>query len=94
MFDDDLSWYTIVEFYQIEIGMNSRLEKLDCRLFSWKRNYTCQRGAENVIEDYTLDLPTFYLSLFTIPISVANRIERRLQWNLLWGDMGDQWLGD
>lgn len=94
MFDDDLSLCIIAEFYQIEIGMNSRLEKLDCRLFTWKRNYTCLRGAENVIEDYTLDLPTFYLSLFTIPISVANRIERRLNLNLLWGDMGDQWPGD
>lgn len=90
MFDDDLSWYTIAEFFQIEIGMNSRFREVgDCRLFSWKRNYTCQREAENVIEDYILDLPTFYLSLLTIPISVANKIERRLQWNLLWGDMGD-----
>ena len=75
--------------FKLKLVWTPVLEKLDCRLFSWKRNYTCQREAENVIEDYILDLPTFYLSLFTIPISVANKIERRLQWNLLWGDMGD-----
>ncbi len=33
-------------------------------------------------------LPTYYLSLFTIPISVANRMER-IKRNFLWGSYGD-----
>ena len=34
------------------------------------------------------NLPTFFLSLFPIPASVANRIER-FQRNFLWGSLGD-----
>jgi hypothetical protein len=33
-------------------------------------------------------LPTYFLSLFICPVSVANRLER-LQRNFLWGDSGE-----
>ena len=35
------------------------------------------------------NLPTYFLSLFPIPASVANRIEK-LQWIFLWGGFGDE----
>lgn len=33
-------------------------------------------------------LPSYYMSLFTLPTSMANRIEK-LQQNFLWGGMGE-----
>ena len=37
-------------------------------------------------------LPTYYLSLFTIPMHVANKIEK-LQRNFLWGDSKTHLVG-
>jgi hypothetical protein len=45
-------------------------------------------GRLTLLKSTLSSLPTYYLSLFTIPISVANRIER-IQHNFLWGSYGD-----
>ena len=47
-------------------------------------------GLEMPLIKSTLsNLPTYFLSLFPIPASVANQIEK-LQWNFLWGGFGDE----
>ena len=67
---------------------NPILEKMERRLEGWKRLYLSKGGRVTFIKSTLSNLPTYFLSLFPIPASVANRIER-LQWNFLWGSLGD-----
>jgi hypothetical protein len=42
-----------------------------------------------LIKSTLSNLPTYYLSLFPIPMGVANRLEK-LQRDFLWGGVGDE----
>ena len=57
----------------------SRLEKL----------YLHKGGRVTLIKSILSNLPTYFLSLFPIPASVANRIAR-LQRDFLWGGLEDE----
>ena len=59
---------------------NPILEKIEHKLAGWKKLYLSKGGRLTLSS-----LPTYYLSLFTIPTHVANKIER-LQRDFLWGD--------
>ena len=52
------------------------LEKMEYRLASWKRMYLLKGSRITLIKSTLANLPTYYLSLFPIPVSVANRIEK------------------
>ena len=67
---------------------NPILEKMERRLAGWKRLYLSKGRRVTLIKSTISNLPTYFLSLFPIPASVANRIER-LQQNFLWGSFGD-----
>uniref|UniRef100_A0A2N9GID8 OBG-type G domain-containing protein n=1 Tax=Fagus sylvatica TaxID=28930 RepID=A0A2N9GID8_FAGSY len=67
---------------------NSILEKMEHKLAGWKSLYLSRGGGLTLIKSTLSSLPMYYLSLFTIPISVANRMER-IQRNFLWGSYGD-----
>jgi hypothetical protein len=67
---------------------NPILEKVERRLAGWKKLYLSKGGCLTLLKSTLSSLPTYYLSLFTIPKHVAARIER-LQRNFLWGGLGD-----
>ena len=52
------------------------LEKIEWRLASWKQLYLSKGGRVTLIKSIFSNLPTYFLSLFPILVSVANRIEK------------------
>jgi len=65
------------------------IEKVEKRLASWKRLYLSKGGRVTIIKSTLSNLPTYYMSLFPIPVSVASCIEK-LQRDFLWGGMGEE----
>lgn len=53
----------------------------------WKRMYLSKGGR--LIKSTLSNLPTYFLSLFPIPASVAGWIEK-LQRDFLWGGLGEE----
>jgi hypothetical protein len=62
------------------------IEKMKRRLAEWKRLYLPKGGQLTLIMSTLSKLPTYFLSLFHIPVSVANQIEKQLR-DFLWGDL-------
>ena len=63
---------------------NPILEKMEKKLSGWKRIYLSKGGRLMLLKSMLSSLPTYFLSLFTIPKSVAARMES-IQRNFLWG---------
>ena len=61
---------------------NPIIEKMEKRLAGWKRLYLSKGGRLILLKSTLSSLPTYFLSLFTIPQAVAGRIER-IQRNFL-----------
>jgi hypothetical protein len=74
--------------YKVTVVWNPILEKMECRLSGWQKLYLSKGGRLTLLRSTLSSLPTYFLSLFTIPISVAHRIEK-LQRDFLWGGMGN-----
>ena len=68
---------------------NPILEKMERKLASLKKLYISKGGRVTLIKSALSNLPTYFLSLFPIPASVANQITR-LQRNFLWSGLGDK----
>ena len=62
---------------------NPIIERMEKKLAGWKQLYL-SKGGRLLLKSTLLSLPTYYLSLFTIPQHVADRLEK-IQRNFLWG---------
>ena len=62
---------------------NPVLERVEKKLSGWKRLYLSKGGRLTLLKSTLSSIPTYYLSLFTIPQHIANRLER-IQRNFLW----------
>ena len=58
---------------------NPILEKMEWRLASWKRLYLSNSDKVTLLKSTLSTLPTYYLSLFPIPVDIANHIEKLQQ---------------
>jgi hypothetical protein len=65
------------------------IEKIERRLASWKRLYLPKGGRITFIKSTLSNLPTYFMSLFPLPTSVANRIEK-FQRDFLWGGSSEE----
>jgi hypothetical protein len=65
------------------------IEKMENRLAGWKRLYLSKGVRLTLINSTLLNLPTYFLSLFPIPMRVVNRLEK-LQRDFFWGGIGDE----
>ena len=72
--------------YKIASVWNPILERMEKKLSGWKRLYLLKGGGGGLtLAKSTLSsLPMYYLSLFVIPVAVADRLEQ-IQRNFLWG---------
>ena len=52
------------------------MEKFERRLVGWKKLYLSKGGRLSLIKSFLSSLLTYFLSLFTIPTSMANKIEK------------------
>ena len=79
-------------FHKSPTVWNPILEKIERKLAGWKKMYLSKGGRLTLLKSTLSSLPTYFLSLFTIPTHVANKIER-LQRDLLWGDSKTHLVG-
>jgi hypothetical protein len=63
-------------------------EKMERKLFGWQRVYLSKGGRVTLIKSTLSSLPTYFMSLFPIPASMALRIDK-IQRDFLWGGMGE-----
>jgi hypothetical protein len=55
---------------------NGVIEKMERRLAGWKRMYLSKGARLTLINSTLSNIPTYYLSLFPIPVRVANRLDK------------------
>jgi hypothetical protein len=67
---------------------DSILEKMERKLSGWQRMYLSKGGRITLIKSTLSSLPTYFMSLFPIPVSMALRIDK-IQRDFLWGGMGE-----
>lgn len=65
------TWQDVLERFQKKLGL-------------WKRKYLTEGGRLVLIKSTLASLPVYLLLLFTVPISIANKMEEIMR-NFIWG---------
>ena len=63
------------------------VDRFERRLSGWKSKYLSKGGRLTLIKSVLSSLPTYFLSLFPLPTSVANKLEsiqRKFLWGVFW----------
>ena len=63
------------------------VERFEKKLSGWRANYLSKGGRLTLTRSVLSSIPTYYLSLFPIPASVAAKLEA-IQRKFLWGSFG------
>ena len=63
------------------------IERFERRLSGWKSKYLSKGGRLTLIKSVLASIPVYFLSLFPLPVSVANKLEV-IQRKFLWGSFG------
>ena len=61
--------------YKTTSMWNPILERMEKNLSGWKRLYLSKGGRLTLVKSTLSCLPTYYLSLFVIPVAVVDRLE-------------------
>lgn len=64
------------------------VKRISLYLDSWKSALLSKGGMLTLLKTTLVSIPNYYLSLFTIPVSVANKIESFFR-KFLWNDSKD-----
>jgi hypothetical protein len=64
---------------------NPVINKVEQRLAPWKRGFISKGGRLVLIKAVLSNLPSYFMSVFSIPILVAKKLEK-LQRNFFWND--------
>ncbi|KAK3224610.1 hypothetical protein Dsin_004472 [Dipteronia sinensis] len=64
---------------------NLVIAKIESRLAPWKKKFLSKGGRLVLIKSVLSSIPTYYMSVFRMPVGVAQKIEK-LQRSFLWGD--------
>ena len=67
---------------------NPILERVEKKLVGWKWFYLSKGDGLTLLKSTLSSLPTYYLSLFTIPQHIAGKLER-IQRNFFWGSCNE-----
>ena len=71
-------------YYKAKFIWDGIVVKIERRLASWKMMCSSKGGRVTLIKSSLSNLPMYFLSLFPIPVGVANCIE--FQRDFLWRD--------
>ncbi|KAG6646726.1 hypothetical protein CIPAW_07G027800 [Carya illinoinensis] len=75
-------------FYKSKTMWDGVVEKIERKLVGWKRLYLSKGGSVTLIKSTLFNLPTYFLSLFPLPVGVAHRLEKTCH-DFLWGSLED-----